>query len=69
MPIERTDTFGTLGRLSRLRSSLKAHGIEGYVESISEAIEKSNEKAKALNASKKARILAATSKLKGREPI
>ena len=35
---ERTDTLGALGHLLRVRSSLKAHFIEGYADSIASAL-------------------------------
>jgi hypothetical protein len=35
---ERTDTFGLLGHMFKVRSSLAAHAIEGYAQSIADSL-------------------------------
>lgn len=35
---ERTDTFGLAGHIPKLLSSIRAHSIEGYADSVSQAV-------------------------------
>lgn len=37
-PTERTDTFGLAGHVPKLISSIKAHSIEGYADSLSKTV-------------------------------
>ena len=37
-PTERTDTFGLAGHIPKLITSIRAHSIEGYADSLSKAV-------------------------------